>query len=238
MKRIGIVIGRALAAVVAMHCVASHATSVGEFASWRAAADEALLPALRAAYPEVNDWTLTPLLGKGQDERLQRRLPGRVDVVRLGSRSAVRLSWREEGARSAHSTIWFAVEGKQNVLTASSTIRSGTALAPQLVVQSTGNGLAVACTPIVSGQALVGMRARVTMHQGQVICAQSIEPRPPVARGEDVLVRAMAGAVTILAKGVAQQDGSLGQILRIKNPSSGDTYLAAVSGAGEVVVHE
>jgi len=236
-KRIAAMTCGLLAAATAGHCVAARAAVVEEPASWRAAADRALLPALHAAYPDVSDWTVTPLLGRGQDERLQRQLPGTVNIVHLGSRSAVRLSWTQ-GKRQAHSTIWFAVEGMQDLLTATATIHSGSALTPELVEQGVRNTLAVGCTPVVSKQALVGMRARVTMQAGQVICAQSVEPRPPVARGENVVVRSVAGAVTVMARGVAQQDGALGQVLRIKNPANGDTYLAAVSAAGEVAVHE
>jgi flagella basal body P-ring formation protein FlgA len=218
-------------------CMTAQAVPVSDAAPWRVATEEVLLPALRAAYPEVSDWTLTPLLGKGQDERLQRRPPGHVSVVRLGSRSAVRLSWKQE-QRSVHSTVWFAVAGTQNVLTAVAEIRRGSALTPQLATRSRRDALAVACMPVVFEQALTGMRARVTLKEGQVICAQSIEPRPPVTRGEDVVVRAVAGAVTIMAKGVAQQDGSLGQRVRVKNPSNGNTFLAAVSAIAEVVVDE
>lgn len=233
MIRVAAVIGSFAAAL----CTGAQAVPVSEAVPWRTATDRVLLAALQAAYPAVSDWTLVPLLGKGQDERLQRSPPSHVSVVRLGSRSAVRLSWKQE-QRSVHSTVWFAVAGMQNVLTATSEIRRGSALTPQLATQSNRDALAAACTPLVIGEALTDMRARVTLKEGQVICSQSIEPRPPVTRGEEVIVRAAAGSVTIMAKGVAQQDGLLGQRVRVKNPSNGNTFLAAVSATAEVVVDE
>lgn len=228
---------KVLAAIVAAHCVVTNSAADDAVATWRDVTDRVLMPALQAAYPGVVDWTLQPLVGKHHAERLRGELPVDASVARLGSRSAVRLTWKQD-RRLVHSTVWFAVEGSQPLLAASSLIQAGSTLTPALAMERVTNAVAITCTPVSSAQALVGMRARRTLQEGEVICEQLIEPRPTVTRGEDVVVRSTAGAITITAKGVAQQDAVLGQVLRIRNPSSGDTYLASVSGEGEVVVHE
>jgi flagella basal body P-ring formation protein FlgA len=59
-----------------------------------------------------------------------------------------------------------------------------------------------------------------------------------VARGDNVAVYAKVGLVTITATGIAQEDAELGQRLKVRSPSSGEVYSAAVSGRGEVMVRE
>ena len=202
---------------------------------WRAVAERSLMSALTDAYPHVTEWALEPLLGKRQETRLADLGPFRADVVRVGKRSAVRLV--RDGARSS-GVVWFAVRGMQALPSARTDIRVRTALVPDLCEDVVHDALALTCSPIESPAALSGMRAARTIRAGEPICTQSIEPRPAVGRGEDVSVISTAGAVQIVGRAVAQEDGIVGQVLRVKNPASGEIYSAAVSGEREVVVHD
>ena len=202
-----------------------------------AVAERSLRQALASTYPQVEEWTIEPLVGKRHRAGMQETDDARASVVHVGKRSAVRLMWDAE-RRVESTTVWFAVNGVQSLPTALQDIRTGAALSPEMVGHSSHDVFAAACTALSSPAVLTGMRAKRRLHAGDAVCAEAIEPRPPVARGESVVVRSTAGAVTITAKAVAQQDGALGQVLRVKNPASGEVYLAAVSGAGEVVVHD
>jgi flagella basal body P-ring formation protein FlgA len=209
--------------------------SDGGSANWRTVAERSLMAALTDAYPRVTQWSMEPLLGKRQETRLADLDPLRVDVVRVGKRSAVRLV--RDGARTS-TVVWFAVRGMQALPSARTDIRARTALVPDLCEEVVHDALALTCSPIESPAAIAGMRAARTIRAGEAICAQALEPRPAVGRGENVNVISTAGAVQIVGRAVAQEDGIVGQVLRVKNPSSGEIYSAAVSGEREVVVHD
>jgi flagella basal body P-ring formation protein FlgA len=227
--------GAFISAVIAVLPPCAALASDGDSAAWRTVAERSLMSALTEAYPHVTQWSVEPLLGKRQETRLADLDPFRADVVRVGKRSAVRLM--RDGAR-ASTVVWFAVRGMQALPSARTDIRAQTALVPELCEEVVHDALALTCSPVASPAALAGMRAARTIRAGEAICSQSLEPRPAVSRGEDVTVISTSGAVQIVGRGVAQQDGIVGQVLRVRNPSSGEFYSAAVSGEREVVVHD
>lgn len=218
---------------VAFICIAAVTLTAG----WQAAAEQALTAELRRAHPDVGEWTIEPLVGRRQEDRLDGTGSFDATVVRIGKRSAVRLQSRAN-TKPASTLIWFAVSGLQSLPTARSEIRALAALAPEAAQYELGDAMSLTCEPIRSPQALAGMRARSRIPAGAVICTDSIESRPAVGRGEQVTVVSIAGGVTITGSAVAQEDGSIGQVLRVKSPSSGETYAAAVTGEREVSVHD
>jgi flagella basal body P-ring formation protein FlgA len=215
--------------------VASHAGVTDE--AWRQIADAALMPALRSAYPAVSDWSVEPLIGRRQVATLQTASIPQAAVLHVGKRSAVRLTWQEGKSRKT-ALLWFDVAGTQPVVTATSDVKALTPLAPELAQPVSRDVLALSCTPVEAPAALTGMRSKRSLQAGDAICEDAIEPQPAVGRGQHVTVVSTVGAVTVTAKGIAQQDARLGQPLRVKNPSSGEVYVAAASGPGEVTVNE
>jgi flagella basal body P-ring formation protein FlgA len=207
-----------------------------EAPEWQAFAIERLQQALSAAHPQVDEWRIEPLIGKRQLEGLLRLSPSFIEVTRLGKRSSVRLA--EASPSQNARTVWFAVSGMDEVLTAAATLRRGASLGRMDVVLATRDVLGLGCEPVRDPETLSGMRVRRTIPAGDVVCTEALEPRPAVARGESVVVRATAGAVTVTGRAIAEQDGNVGQVLRVRNPQSGEAFLAAVSASGEVIVHE
>lgn len=206
-------------------------------ADWQRSAQQALRVELQVKYPDVKEWSISSLLSRKQEHQLADLQDAQVTVLRVGARSAVRLVWKTEN-RSARSTVWFAVEGSRRALTASASIAPGTPLEQSAVHVGTANAFVTSCTPIQATERLAGMRAKRWIAAQEPLCVESLEPQPFVARGEQVSVQARVGLVTITAKGIAQEDGELGQELKIKNPSSGEVYIAAVTARGEVTVGE
>jgi flagella basal body P-ring formation protein FlgA len=219
-----------LAALAPSAVVASDGTG------WRAVAERTLMSALAGAYPHVSEWIVEPLLGKRQEARLAAVGPFHAEVVHVGKRSAVRVT--PEAAKGSSSVVWFDVRGMQSMPSARSEIRTRAPLAPQMSDYATHDAVALDCSPIESPAALAGMRAARTIRAGEPICTESIEPRPAVARGEDVTVISTVGGVTIVGRAIAQRDGSMGDVLQFKSPSSGEMFSAAVTGEREVAVHE
>lgn len=215
------------------------ASQAGEIdaAGWRTAAEQVLTAELRRAHPDVGDWTMDPLVGRRQESRLDGSGGFDATVVQIGKRSAVRLR-SHANAKPASMLIWFAVSGLQSLPTAKSEIRAFAPLGPEASQYELRDAMSLSCEPIRAPEALAGMRAKSRIPAGAVICTDSIESRPAVGRGEQVTVVSTAGAITITGPAIAQEDGSIGQVLRVKSPSSGETYAAAVTGEREVSVHD
>ena len=203
--------------------------------SWRGMAESALVAALKRAHPQVTSWHVEPLLGEAQRAGLTHFVPATAQATVLGGRSAVRLSL---GDSPAFRTVWFAVRGLQPVLVARADIKARSTVNATVAIESVRDVMSAACTALTSPQDLAGKRARRSFAQDAILCADGFESRPAVARGDVVRVRSTAGAVTVVASGTAMQDGVAGQILKIRSSASRRAYLATVSGAQEVTVHD
>jgi flagella basal body P-ring formation protein FlgA len=205
--------------------------------AWRESADAVLRAALTEQRKDVTRWEMQPLLTARVEERLnQMELEG-ATALQLGARSSVRIRGKRDGRVQAVN-VWYAVRGYRQLVVANAAIRTGAALTQSNVVMGEANIFEGACEVPNEPTFWFDTRAKHNFGPGDPICAQGIEPMPLVLRGESVAVKSISGPVTITARGVAQQDGGLGKIMRIKNPGSGEIFTAAVSGRREVVVRE
>ncbi len=213
-------------------CASSQAASTP---SWVLTAQAELQQRLQAAYPEVSAWTLDPLLSERQ-----LALDGenvKVSDVKLGKRSAVQVTWRD-GDENSRQTVWFSVTGQRPALLAASDVKRNEALQENALMVDANADWGPDCQALTSKAAVQSMRVRKALRAGDPICEEDIEPKPLVARGERVTVRARAGLVTVMLDGIAEQDGNLGDQLPVRNPTSGEWYMAAVAAEGEVVVRQ
>lgn len=205
--------------------------------SWQSASHDALLSSLHTQFPLVEEWQAVPLVSRRQQEMLDQMDDVTVDVVRMGKRSAVRIA-TIRGERPTRATVWFAVTALQTVPVASMDLGAGEVVGEHSLTTALTDVFDLGCTPATDVTRAVGMRLRASVAAGGGLCAEHLKVPPLVTRGERVSVRSVAGLVTIQTTGVAQQDGDLGKVLRVRNANSGATFLAAVTGRGEVTVHE
>ena len=91
-------------------------------------------------------------------------------------------------------------------------------------------------TPITDPSLAIGQQATVSLRGGDVLAARAVRPPTLVKRGELVDVRCFIGSLVIRTVGIAAEDGSLESAIRVRNESSGDTFLATVTGRRQVVV--
>jgi flagella basal body P-ring formation protein FlgA len=204
-------------------------------ARWQPQVEQVLRSALAERWPQVQEWSMRPLLTKRQRTKLDALTIRQVAVAQTGARSTVRVI----SGTSSHemtTTVWFAVEGREPVLSATSALSAGTVLSPQHVSVRMQDVLARDCTLSGGMGALIAMRLKRAVQAGEMLCSADVEPAPLVARGEAVTVRAIAGAVTLTTRGIAERDGMLGSVLPVRNLASGATFEAAVTGRAEVTV--
>jgi flagella basal body P-ring formation protein FlgA len=190
----------------------------------KAHVEDAIRAGLQQRFPGVHRWEIRRF-----SEANTPPMNDDVQVVRLGARSAVRVDGRLQ---------WFAVEGWQNVVSATRSVGNGQALDESFGQVSERDVLSVSCEPLTDRAQLNGMRARKQLRDDEVICTQSVEVKPTVARGETVTVRYVGPRIVLLTKGIAKTDGNIGDRLVVQSPRSSDSFPARVSGAGEVTVHE
>ena len=91
--------------------------------------------------------------------------------------------------------------------------------------------------PFVENRALiVGKVARLTLLPGHAIPFAGVSNRKVVANGAEVRLIYSEGGLLIMTTGAALQDGSIGDVVRVRNSDSGVTVSGAVQPDGSVNV--
>lgn len=204
--------------------------------SWVQTAQDQLQQRLRSAYPNVTSWSLVPMLSERQMSAAA-EADVSIDAIKLGRRSALQVSWRE-GERNKRQAVWFDVSGEQPALRLDGDVKRNESLRSESMHADEHAPWEPACSIVAPSTTLQGMRARKALRLGDVLCAEDIEPKPPVSRGERVIVHSSAGLVTVVVSGIAEQDGNIGDRLQVRNPENGELYVASVAAEGEVVVRQ
>jgi len=187
------------------------------------ATEAALRASLVARFPSVSRWEIKPFSTQMPQPASD------VKVVQLGSRSAVQIGRR---------VYWYSVAGFGPAVSATHTVGPGQVINAGDVQLAEGNILAANCDPVLDPAQLSGKRAKKTLRADEIVCAKSVEPRPLVTRGEEIVVRYVGPNVSLTTNGVAQHDAGVGDSLLVLNPHSHDLFRAVVSGAREVTIHE
>jgi len=84
--------------------------------------------------------------------------------------------------------------------------------------------------------AIVGKMARLTLLPGHAIPYAGIANRRLVANGAEVKLVYAEGGLMIVTSGSALQDGSIGDVVRVRNSDSGVTVSGSVEPDGSVRV--
>jgi flagellar basal body P-ring formation protein FlgA len=91
--------------------------------------------------------------------------------------------------------------------------------------------------PFVNSRSLiVGKAARLTLLPGHAILFSGVSNRKLVSNGAEVKLVFSEGDLVIMTTGSALQDGSIGDIVRVRNDDSGVTVTGAVQPDGSVQV--
>ena len=91
--------------------------------------------------------------------------------------------------------------------------------------------------PFIDSRSLiVGKMARLTLLPGHAIPFSGVSNRKLVSNGAEVRLIFSEGGLLITTMGSAMQDGSIGDIVRVRNDDSGVTVSGAVQPDGSVRV--
>ena len=84
--------------------------------------------------------------------------------------------------------------------------------------------------------AVTGHLARTRLHAGALLHRDNLQAPAMVHRGDRVNVRCLVGGVVISLQAEARADGTAGEMIELCKLGERTTFLATVSGPGEVVV--
>jgi flagellar basal body P-ring formation protein FlgA len=85
---------------------------------------------------------------------------------------------------------------------------------------------------------VASLRLRHFLRAGDPVSQNNVEIVPAVARGERVMLRTHAGIVSLESQAEVLQDGVVGQMVKVKAPSSSGAVLVRVTGVGKVEMIE
>jgi flagella basal body P-ring formation protein FlgA len=118
-----------------------------------------------------------------------------------------------------------------------SVIYPGDIIREDMLTELPQEGVRDSSGPFVDDISLVvGKMARLTLLPGHAIPYAGISNRKLVANGADVKLIYAEGGLMIVTSGSALQDGSVGDVVRVRNTDSGVTVSGAVQPDGSVRV--
>jgi flagellar basal body P-ring formation protein FlgA len=121
--------------------------------------------------------------------------------------------------------------------TPKSVIYPGDIILDDMLTDSLGGGVRDGAGPFVEDRMLiVGKIARLTLLPGHAIPYSGVSNRKLVANGAEVKLIYAEGGLVIMTTGAALQDGSIGDVVRVRNSDSGVTVSGAVQPDGSVKV--
>ena len=116
-------------------------------------------------------------------------------------------------------------------------IYPGDVIRDDMLADDPQGGVRESSGPFVESRALiVGKVARLTLLPGHAIPYSGVSNRKLVANGTQVKLVYSEGGLIIMTTGAALQDGSIGDVVRVRNSDSGVTVSGAVQPDGSVSV--
>lgn len=176
---------------------------------------------LRAIDLPAGDVTVTPRLGNSRG---------------LSRRMVVWVDFSVNGRRYQTVPVWFDVKVMKRVLVSSVDVPAKHQLAPSDFHIAERDIAGLSGTPLDSNADLAVLSSRGVISADSVLLTQAVEQSPLVRPRQTVAVRVSVGGVQITTHAVAQAEGRAGDLIRVRNPHSHQTYIAQVTGPGAVSV--
>ncbi len=203
---------------------------------------DALLQVVRSHIAEVTPW---------KDSEIQVRSIGNFTAVELPTGEYnLRISNREPLSTYHNAlipveiiqndklvrTVWITAEIviRATVVQAASRLQYGSAIAPGDVKEVLMDVPDARAAYLRTCREAVGRIMRRTLSPGDPLTRESVSIPFLVRSGEIVQVRLQRGSIVMSASGKAEQDGRLGDMIRIRNLAFSTPLKAMVTGRGEV----
>ncbi|MDM5179198.1 flagellar basal body P-ring formation protein FlgA [Massilia sp. CCM 8695] len=157
-----------------------------------------------------------------------------VDPTQLRARQAVYVDVAVGGKPVRSVLVPFTVKLTRMAYVARRDLAPGTVLGPNDVEQRPEDVVQVADSMLPVAQLAPSARTVKAVARGQVVLLAHVAQQGLVYRGDTVRLVLAEGAVSIETRAVAQQDGGMGQLVRVKPEAGMEAISARVLGAGLV----
>lgn len=161
--------------------------------------------------------------------------PSIAETTALRRRMCVWVDVEVDGEHYQSVPVWFEVKVFAPVLTAERVLPVGSVLDADMFRVQHLDIARVTGRPLAMHAAGEKKRLTKTLEKGGVLTEEVVEPLPPVWRGQRVAVRARVGRVVLQTRAIADEDGFLGETIRVRKTDSGETYRVRVVGEGMVL---
>lgn len=137
-----------------------------------------------------------------------------------------------------HVAVWarVSITARLQVVVAAENLRAGQAVMPAQVKLATMDVFPRPARIATSREEVTGKICRRAVAAGSQIPLQILDAAPDVDRGDIVQVEVSSGAMTLGFTGKAESAGRVGDLIRVRNPSSNKIFEARVSGRDKTVV--
>ena len=195
---------------------------------------EALVSALRARFPEVVRFEVTPL-SRPRAAGTEVELP---DELTLDKRIQTHVVTAARDGTPRRSVHWWSLKAYAPVVVARRALRAGEPVRPADIALEERDiaGSAGALLDADPGLAEARWRATRFVQPGAALRRADLEPAPEVLRGQQVRVSVVSGSFTIETTGVAREEGRLGAVIGVVRPGEAQPYFAEVTGERAVLV--
>jgi len=176
---------------------------------------------LRAQRPEILRWETQPV------ETGKHTPAGSSEVVSIGKagpRTAVRFA---DGR-----VRWYAVAGFAPVLLSAHTVDAGASMTAGDTTRAERDVIEMGCRPLTRIETGARFRAARRLGTGEALCANAVQATPEVERNRPVVLSTQRGPVSVSRVLTATTDASAGERVRLRDPASGATVIAIVTGPG------
>lgn len=154
----------------------------------------------------------------------------------LTRRMCVWLDFDVDGRTVKSIPVWFSVAAYRQVPVAGRALRPNALTSSADFILSEIDVAAIGKPAASSIAEVTAKRVRRYIPASSPVGADDFSTPPAVMRHQEVNVQITSGTITIEAKGVSQEDGAIGQVIKIRNPANEAIYLARVANDGRVQV--
>jgi flagella basal body P-ring formation protein FlgA len=154
---------------------------------------------------------------------------------RVLSSSRFSLIFRVDGRAVKNIAVSATLEALSEVAITTGDLRRGTMITEEHI-ELAERDLNRLRAPCFDSTELLGKRLKRSLRKGDVFERSAVAFPPMIKRGEIVTITAQKGALTVTAKGLAQQNGDAGDMIRVRNISSQKDLICKVSGPVAVTV--
>lgn len=178
-------------------------------------------------------WPEVRIQSIGEHAQLPEEAPESVTAVnRLPGRSAFIMKFPS----GATYTYYANVEAFDYAVSSRRAMRKGDVFEKDDLYATLVNVRTIPKGAILKAEEAVGKAARFSLPPNRPLSSKFIEEPVVVKRGQEVVVTYSRGFVKMRAKGIAKEDGSLGETIKVQNPSSKKMVQAVIVDGQTVTV--